>query len=269
MNAAAFSEPFTPRGVAAFARAKLRRLLLAQLILALLAAAAVASFFHNACFPVVQAAIDNLPDNGQITSGRLIWSGSPFQDLAEGHFLAFDVDLAHSGQFRSTADVQIEFGRDSVRVFSLFGYADFSYPPDDIVQFNRARLQPLWNAWRAEILFAIALAAFGLLPAAWWLLATIYFLPVWLAGFFANRDLSLPASWKLSGAALLPGALLMIAAIFLYGLGFFGLITFGFIFAAHLVLDWLYLLFALPFFPRTSAAPFRGNPFKRTKERQA
>src|SRR5271155_4326188 len=128
MNASAFSEPFTPRGVATFARAKLRRLLLAQLILALLAAVAVASFFNNACFPVVLAAIENLPDNAQIASGHLNWSGNSFQDLAEGHCVAFDVDLDHSGQFRSTADMQIEFGRDSLRVFSLFGYAEFYYP---------------------------------------------------------------------------------------------------------------------------------------------
>ena len=265
MNASAISEPFTPRGVSTFAHAKLGRLIVAQLILALFAAAAVACFFYSACFPVVQAAIDNLPDSGQIASSQLTWSGGSFQDLAEGHFLALDVDLDHSRQFHSTADVQVEFGGDSVRVYSLFGYADFYYPTDDIIQFNRPELEPLWAAWRAEILFGIALAAFVTLPVTWWILATLYFLPVWLIGFFTNRDLDLRACWKLCGAALLPGTLLMIAAIFLYGLGFFGLVTFGFIFVAHLVLDWFYLLFALPFFPRTSAAPVRGNPFKSAK----
>src|ERR1700722_10966810 len=113
MNASAFSEPFTPRGVATFARAKLGRLLLAQLVLALLAAVAVATFFYNACFPVASAAIENLTDNGQIVSGQLNWSGDSFQNLAEGHCVAFDMDLDHSGQFRSTADMQFEFGRDS------------------------------------------------------------------------------------------------------------------------------------------------------------
>ena len=268
MNASAFSEPFTPRGVAAFARAKLGRLLLAQLILALLAAAAAAVFFHNACFPVVQSAIESLPDNGQIASGQLTWSGDSSQLLAEGHVLAFDVDLNHSGQFSSTADMQIEFGHDSVRVHSLFGYTDFYYPIDDSIQFNRPQLEPLWSAWRVEILFAISLATLVGLPIVWWILATVYFLPVWLIGFFTNRDLDLRASWKLSGAALLPGALMMIAAIFLYGLGFFGLIPFLFILAAHFILHWLYLLFALPFFSRTVAAPTRGNPFKSAKKPQ-
>jgi hypothetical protein len=240
--------------------------LLAQFLLAFVAALAVASFFYNAFFPVVLTAIQNLPDNGQITSGQLTWTGDSFQNLAEGHFLAIDVDLDHSGQLRSTADVQVEFGRDSVRVFSLFGYADLYYPANDVIQFNRPQLEPLWGAYRAEILFFIALSAFIALPLNWWLLATVYFLPVWLVGFFTNRDLSVPGSWKLCGAALLPGALLMSAGILLYGMGFYGLIAFAFIFAAHFILGWLYLLFALPFFTRTSSAPARGNPFERSKK---
>src|ERR1700679_3141604 len=115
MNVSAFSEPFTPSGVAAFGRAKLGWLLLAQFVLASLAAITVSWFFHHGCFPAVKAAIENLPANGEITSGQLDWSGNP-QMLAEGLFLAFDVDPEHSSQVRSTtADFQIEFGRESVR----------------------------------------------------------------------------------------------------------------------------------------------------------
>ena len=87
---------------------------------------------------------------------------------------------------------------------------------------------------------------------SWWLLATVYFLPAWLLGFFTNRDLNLRASWKLSGAALLPGALLMAAGVWLYGLGFLGLVSFGFLFAAHFVLGWTYLFLSQLFLPRTS-----------------
>lgn len=262
MNASAFSEPFTPRGVAAFGRAKFGRLLIAQAAFAFLGAAAVAWLCHDACFPTVLAAIEQLPDSGQISYGQLSWTGAP-QTLAGGRVLSFDVDPGHSGQIASTADLQIEFGRQTVRFFSLFGYADFPYPPNQVFYFNRPQLEPLWNAWSAEILFLIALATFVFLPATWWILATLYFLPVWLLGFFTNRELSLRASLKLSGAALLPGALLMIAGIFLYDFGFLNLVSFSFVFAAHFVLSWLYLVFGLIFFPRTSAAPSKGNPFKR------
>jgi len=261
MNASAFSEPFTPRGVAAFARAKFSRLLLAQFVIAVLAAFAVAWFFYENCFSTIQTAIDNLPPDSEISSGVLEWHGDSFLELAEGRFVAFDVDISHSGQFRSTADLQIEFGHETIRAFSLFGHADFYYPPNEIISFNRTELDPLWKAWRTVILFLIILAVIIALLLSWWILATIYFLPVWLAGFFTNRDLDLRASWKLSSAALLPGALLMTAGILFYGLGL-PLVTFLFIFGAHFVLGWLYLFFGLAFLSRTSSATPKGNPFK-------
>lgn len=262
MIASAFSEPFTPRGVAAFARAGFRRLVIVQFIFAFLAAIAIAYFLHSACFPPIQAAIDNLPLTGQIQSSRLVWNGGP-QMLADGRFLAFNVDPDHSGQWRSTtADFQIEFGQSTVRVMSLFGYADFFYPTAGTTPFNQPQLDPLWKAWRADILFLIAAAAIVILPAIWWILALIYFLPVWLIGFLTNRDMNLRASLKLSGSALLPGALLITVAIVLYALGILNLVTFGFVFVAHFILHWLYLLCALPFMPRVSTAPKMENPFK-------
>jgi hypothetical protein len=123
-------------------------------------------------------------------------------------------------------------------------------------------LEPLWGAWAAEILFLAAVATVTGLFLSWWILATVYFLPAWILGFFANRDLNLRAGWKLSGAALMPGALLMAAGIFLYGFGALDLVQLGFIFGAHFVLGWIYLFVSVPFLPRISAAEPKGNPFK-------
>ena len=132
--------------------------------------------------------------------------------------------------------------------------------------FNRPQLDALWKAWRAEILFFIALVTFAVLPVAWWILGVIYSLPAWLIGFLTNRNLDLRASLKLSCAALLPGTLVMTAAVVLYAVGFLNLISFCFVFVAHFVLQWLYLLFGLLFFPRASAATPKGNPFKTDKK---
>src|SRR5258708_6659410 len=183
-STATFSEPFTPRGVAAFAHAKFSRLLLVQFAVALLAAISIVCFLDEDCFPTIRTAIQNLPDAGKISSGKLDWSGNSSQLLAEGKFLAFDVDLNHSGQINSTADLQIEFGKERVGVFALLGYSDFFSPPDRFAPFNRTELEPLWGAWSAEILFIAATAAVIGLLLSWWILATIYFLPVWNLGFF-------------------------------------------------------------------------------------
>jgi len=256
-------EPVTPRGVAAFARAKLGRLLLVQFIVALMAAASVVWFLDDGCFPTIGAAIRSLPAAGEIRSGKLDWHGGTPQLLAEGKFLAFDVDLDRSGQIHSTASAQIEFGRDSVRIFSLLpGYSEFAYAPDRAAPFNRAELEPLWGAWAAEILFIAGASVTAGLLLSWWLLATLYFLPVWLLGFYANRDLNFRASWKLSGAALLPGSLLMAAGVLLFDHGFLDLVQLGFLFAAHFALGWIYLFLSLLFLPRISGTPPRHNPFK-------
>jgi hypothetical protein len=258
-------EPLTPRGVAAFAHAKLSRLFLVQFAVALLATVSVVWLLDGGCFPTISTAIQNLPDAGKISAGKLDWRGDPSQMLAEGNILAFDVDLNHSGQIHSTtAGLQIEFGKESVCIFSSlgYGYTEFFYPPGRFAPFNRTELEPLWGAWTAEILFITAIATIVALILIWWILSTIYFLPVWLLGFFTNRDLNFCASWKLSGTALMPGALLMAAGIFLYGFGALDLVQLGFIFSAHFVLCWIYLFVSLLFLPRISEAKPKTNPFK-------
>jgi hypothetical protein len=261
-------EPITPRGVAAFVGAGFGRLLLVQFIVALLAAAPIVWFIYNGCFPVIGTAIQKLPAAGEILSGRLDWLGRSPELLAEGRFLALDVDLDHSGQISPTSDVQIEFGRETVRVFSLFGYLDWPYPRSYVIAFNRNELEPLWAAWAAELLMIAGAAATICLLLSWWLLATLCFLPVWLLGFFTNRDLNFRQSWRLAGAALMPGALLMAVAIVFYGTGFLNLVSFLFAFGAHVLIGWIYLFLSLLFVPRTLAAPNRGNPFRQSNKKR-
>jgi hypothetical protein len=254
-------EPLTPCGVAAFAHAQFGRLLLAQIIIAVIVAASVTWFLDDNIFPVVKTAIQNLPDGGEIRSAKLDWRGDSPKLLAEGRFLAFDVDLNHSRKINSTADVQIEFGKEAIWSSSLLGYTEIPYPSGRIISFNRTELEPLWGAWRMEILFVAAAATAIALLTSWWIMATIYFLPVWILGFFTNRDLDFRRSWKLSGAALMPGALLMAAGILLYDFRVVDLVQFGFIFGAHFVLGWIYLSVSLLFVPGIPAVSPKGNPF--------
>jgi hypothetical protein len=59
----------------------------------------------------------------------------------------------------------------------------------------------------------------------------------------------------------MPGALLMAAGILLYDFEFLKLVSFAFIFAAHFVLGWIYLIVSLLFAPRISETKPKGNPF--------
>lgn len=258
-NEAGAWQPLTPLGVAQFARAPVWRLLVVQLIFALVAAGAAAWLLDTAWFPPIQQAIRHLPERGEIRSGRLNWSGESPQLLAQNYFLALAVDLDHSGAVRSPAHVQVEFGRESVRFFSLLGYAGFPYRPDRIMAFNRPELEPWWGAWQTPILWITIGVVLVWCLVIWTLLATVYCLPVWLIGFFANRQLTFRGSWKLSGAALMPGALVMIASMILYGLGSLDLVQLAAAAAAHFAIGWIYLFWAPFRVTKLPSAP--KNPF--------
>ena len=253
-------EPLTPRGVAAFARASFERLFIVQSLFALLAAGSVAWLLSDGIFPVIDAAIDHLPDSGSIHGGMLDWHGDPAVMLAEGRILAINVDLDHGGTLRSPADFQFEFGRDDLAIFSLFGEADVDYPTGCVIAANRGDARPAWGAWSPDLVGLGAIATFFGLMLLWAALATVYFLPVWLICFFANRDLNFRASWKLAAAALMPGAALMSLALLFYDWGGFNLVQLCFAFGMHLVIGWIYL-FVSPLFLNRAVPAGKKNPF--------
>jgi hypothetical protein len=255
-------EPLTPRGVAAFARASVGRLLLVQFVCGLVLAGTVVWFLSAGWFPAIGAAIQQLPEQGEIRSGKLNWRGRSPELLGDNRFLAVVVDLSHSGEARSPAHVQVEFGENGLSAFSLFGHTEGVYPAGWIIGFNRQELQPWWGAWRPAILaIAAAIVVVGSM-FLWAILATIYFLPAWLAGFFGNRKLNFRGSWKLAGAALMPGALLFAMAILLYTWSLLDLVRLGGAAGLSLLIGWIYLVVSPLFLPKLSTTTaLKGNPF--------
>jgi hypothetical protein len=259
-------EPLTPQGVAAFARASLGRLLLVQLIIAALAAGVVVWCLDTAWFPVVRQAIRQMPPTGEIRGSRLEWSTDTPVQLAGNRFLAFAVDINHSGQVAREAQLLIEFGRKDLRVFSTLGYAVIEYPPGWRVAFNRNELEPWWGAWEPGILVGVAAGVVAGLLVTWAVLATLYCLPVRLITYFENRELNWRQSWRLAGAALMPSALFLIFSLLSYGLKLVDLLQLGLLGGLHLVIGWIYLVISPLFLPRSPAAGQSSttNPFART-----
>ncbi|HEX3799288.1 MAG TPA: hypothetical protein VH413_11350 [Verrucomicrobiae bacterium] len=254
-------EPLTPRGVAAFAGASFGRLFLAQLLVAMLAAAAVAGFLRHAWFPVVRDAVHVLPAQGKIADQKLDWRGNNPQQLAQNRFLGIGVDLHHSGQLGREAHLQIEFGGEDVRVYSLLGYEVIEYLPDWAMPFNQTVLEPRWGAWEPFILVGAATLTVVTLFVSWSLLATLYWLPVKLITFFENRDLSWTQSWRLASASMMPGALFLTAGIVAYTFNVMDLIRFGAVYGLHFVVSWIYLIVAPLFCPRATETKTLANPF--------
>jgi hypothetical protein len=255
-------EPLTPRGVAAFAGAPLWRLLLVQMIVALLAAGSVVWFLESAWLPVIRAAIHHLPEDGSIHDEKLDWHGENSVLLAGNHFLGFGVDLHHSGQLGHEAQLQFEFGQENSRVFSALGYEVIDYPPGWRMAFNRTELEPWWGAREPWLVAAAAVFTAISLLVSWTLLATLYCIPVKLITLFENRDLRWGQSWRLAGAAMMPGALFLTFGIVAFSFGLMDLMQLGTLFILHFIIGWIYLFVSPLFLPRVgeSAVP-KTNPF--------
>jgi hypothetical protein len=262
-------EPLTPRGVAAFARAPLLRLLLVQLLVALLAAGVTGWFLEEEWFPVVRAAIRQLPEQGEIRDQKLNWPGGLPAKLAGNHFLGLGVDLDHSGQLARESQIQVEFGRRDLRIIVPPGVVVVGYPPGWRIAFNRPELDSRWGAWEPELVVsATAIMMAGLLMS-WAVMATIYCLPVRLITLYENRDLTWGQSWRLAGAALMPGALFLTFGLLLYGMSSMALMQLGVVWALHLMTGWIYLFLSPFFLPRHPAAgAARGNPFATDRKKR-
>lgn len=245
-----------------FARASLARLWLIQLFVALIAATVIVRVLSSCWFPVIASAINHLPEQGAILAGQLNWPADSPQSLAETRFLAITVDLDHTGQVRSPSQIQAEFGKTNLRVYSVFGCAEIPYWKGYRVSFNIQELKPWWGAWEPPILAAGTLSIIAGLFLSWALLATLYSLPAWLMALYLNRELTIPGSWRLAGAALMPGALFLSAAIAFYGLGRLDLVQLAAAFAFHLLLGWVYLVLGVVAAPKLEAdQSLKKNPF--------
>jgi len=271
-------QPVTPRGVAAFSRARIGRLFLVQFIVALLAAGSIIWFLATIWFPTTREAIRQLPDTGFIQNQQLSSPRSATDPLVENRFLAFVVDVDGAGTPGFTSDLRVEFHRQNFALCSLLGCLRIDYPRGSTVQFNRPELESWWAAWELTIYSAAGIAVVAGLFASWLLLATLYCPVARIYAFFKDRQLTVLGSWKLSSAALLPGALLTVAGIVLYGLGLIDLLQFLFLWALHLMVGWVYLFVSPLRLPRASDAtgaprdpfanpkPASANPFSADKE---
>jgi hypothetical protein len=255
-------EPITPRGVAAFGHAPIRRVLIVQLVVALMIAVTVVWFLSRVCFPTVLAAIRQLPGNGEIHHGEVAWPGETPVVLSESRWLSVVVDLNHAADLGHDANFCAEFGQRSIRIISLFGHLDFAYPVNWRMDINRLEVEAWWGAWSPFLLAGAAVTAVLCLAVIWTVLATIYCVPVWIVAVFANRQLTIAQSWKLAAAALMPGAVAMTGATLLYGVGWLNIVRFMICFGLHFLVGWIYIIlcpFLLPRDLTTSAA--RKNPF--------
>ena len=251
-------QPFTPRGIAAFASASFARLFGFQVVVALLAGAIVMWFLHTVWFPVAHESIRNLQGEGVIRGGRLEIPDYGAQRLTTNGFLTVAIELERDQRHDYAADVFAVLRHSNVQVCSLAGCVQWPYPVRE-APFTRLELEAQWGAWQPFLLgIAGIITAFAFL-FSWWILATVYFLFVRLLAFFQDRELTLGGGWRLCCATLLAGTVFLLLGIVGYGGGVVELIPLLLIAALHIVIPWVLIPVATLALPRVT--PRQSNPF--------
>lgn len=253
-------QPLTFGGVARFARARLGRIFLLQILFAVFSGGVCLWYFATAWSPVVDEAIRQLPDQGALSQGILEWKGRSPVRLAGSSHVSIAVDLNASMPDAEVGDWAFVFSRKEVLASSLFGVFAASYPPRWSFPVNLPFLEPWWGAHKPFILVGIGAAvALGLLSA--WLVMSLFYAPVVrLGAFILDRKLSLSGAWKMAMMALMPGSLWVCASVILYQMRSLEVIGFLAAYILHFVVGWVYLIGALQCLP-TSISSADSNPF--------
>jgi hypothetical protein len=235
-------QPFTFRGVAAFAFTSYNRLFWIQVFFAAVCATATVWALSHAWTPVIRSAVRNLPDEAPARAEQLIYPASAEPVLAETRHLAILLKVEEGGA--AASDVRIEFRPSSLRVCSLFGCLVRSYAKKQTIYLTRQEANPWWDAWEPILLGIVAVVTALFFLGTWTLLATVVFLFIRLYAYFADRQITMGGSWRLSAAAFLPGSLALILALVLYALGIADLIRFLLAIPGHLLIALLFLALA-------------------------
>jgi hypothetical protein len=99
----------------------------------------------------------------------------------------------------------------------------------------------------------------------WFLLMLLYAIPIGLVAFYSDRAVTWTGGLRMAGAVVLPGALMMSAAMLLYGLHRLNFVALLFAWLLHWVIGWGYAGIAPLRLPRVNAPRRRGNPFGTAK----
>lgn len=238
-------QPLTGSGVAAFRAASLSRILTLQVVTAGVSTFILLAVVRRIWFPVLLQGMTQLPDVAGIADGKLHWPNAAPRRLAENIWLDWIVTPGRSTDLGQTADLQVELWSTEARIHGFAGRLTLPYLAELEVPLGRIEATARWGAWSWVLLLAAGMAAGLFFLVSWWSLATIYTLPLVLVGIMLGRRARVTGAWRMSAAALIPGALFADWAMLAYGLGAVRLPGFLVLFTLHLVIGWSWMFWGL------------------------
>ncbi len=256
--------PWTFSGVAAFSRVRLGQCLFHYTAWAVACALLWAWSIHRAWVPGVELALSKFPEKVSIRAGHLVWPTSHPVVLSNDRFLSIIVNPGDESSVDRTADIQFELGGSELRCRSFLGWIECPYPAFWSLDFGRDTALPWWGAWKPSLMTSVALVLGLALFTSWVVVAVVYTGP----GLVIARILGKPAEfsqiWRVTVAALLPGAAFLTTAVVFYSFNRITLLLLSVFWLGHWVVGWIYLvggIMCLPKSPPATAADSSPNPF--------
>jgi hypothetical protein len=96
---------------------------------------------------------------------------------------------------------------------------------------------------------------------SWWVVGLIYVPLVKVFTLFADRRITWAGAWRLGMAALLPGALMVAAAILLYAFGTIDLFRLALLYLLHVIAGLFFVITSPYFLPAVDPLKPGRNPF--------
>jgi hypothetical protein len=255
-------QPLTFGGVAAFASARLGRLIGVGVMAAVIFGASVVWFLDRDYCPVVLQAIQKMPETARVAGGRL--QGVPDVLISESKFLAIAVTPASAADVGQGADVQFQLRQTDFCVNSIFRPdwgLEFDYGAGASRKLGRASLEPWWGAWQPVLLTVAGVGTVVAVLVMWVVLSAVYTAPAKFIAWYADRKLSWSGAWRLCFVSMAPGTLVLTFGLFLYGWQSIDLVQLSFFYLAHLLMGWVYVAGAVWVSPRLFPKGERKNPF--------
>ncbi|MBX3744577.1 MAG: hypothetical protein KF833_04655 [Verrucomicrobiae bacterium] len=253
--------PTTFGGVAALASGPPTRLRIWQTLIAAISAGILVWAFQATWGRALEHAAASLPARGEIRQGALVWEHPAPLVLHQGAFLSLVIDPHGTREIGQAADVTLSLEASHLGIRSLFGWTQVPYPRNGRFSLSRTEASAQIAAWRTPLLALLgALIVLGL-AIAWLALALLHTPILATAAFLVGRPLSLGVAWQLAQAALLPGALLMAAAVALYASRQLSLVGLLVALPLHLVAGWIFAAGGAWKLTRPPASP-PANPFR-------
>jgi len=236
-------------------------LVVVQILTALAGGGAVAWSASRVVAPVVRVCLEAWERPLRCEGGRWAFPDDRVHLVAETRDLAVVVDPGQSGQLRSPALFQVQWGRSSLRVYGPLGWWEVGFPSSWNVELDPEAVRAAWEAWRPFVGLALALGAATVLLVVWYGSACVYGLVVGGLTVLLGRSASVGRVLRVCLTLQIPGAWLMAAGVAGYGMGWLDLPGLAVVAAGHWALT-LLLLVPVPFcLPRRGKGGRDRNPF--------